>query len=120
VVIAVLIVALTRSNSIATTSPPRSAAPASEQAATAQGPTAAGSLPTAPRASEHSASSRPDTSEHASVDAKTTGAAAKSNGDVFKISIVTQSPMRVGDSSVMRANIEHLSGKGPLPELTWI
>lgn len=39
--------------------------------------------------------------------------------DVFRISIQPQSPMHVGESETLHANVERVSGKGRMPRVTW-
>ena len=130
VVVAVGIVATMRSNSGAPSAPRTDSAPALRVAQTGeqtpqagQSPIAPVSLPTATaRVPERPASTRthetaaPSSTESRSGDSAT----PKSTRDVFKLSITPQSPMHVGESATLHANIEHTSGTGPVPRVTWI
>ena len=93
-----------------------------DQTPAGQAPIAPVSLSTtAERVPQRPAATRADdTTTLVAAAPKNAAPASKSARDVFRISIVTQSPMRVGDTATLRANIDHTSGNGPTPRITWI
>lgn len=78
------------------------------------------SLPTtAARAPERPASSRGRDSL-ASGEAKNDDFGPSKARDAFRLTIVPQPPLRVGETSTMHANLEHVTGNGPAPRITWM